>query len=333
VGTFPQTARETGAAYQFDVTTGQEIRKLVASDADAGDLFGYSVAVSGNVALVGAPEAEDDDHRIGSGAAYLFDVTTGQQLRKLVAADAAAGDFFGYSVAISGDIALVGAPEHVDAASSSGSAYLFNVATGQQLAKLTASDAAMEDRFGHSVALSGDMALVGAFFNDAEGSNAGAAYLFDVTTAAQIIKLTPSDAAAGDWFGESVALSSDLALVGAKLHNNAGTNSGSAYLFSAAADGLPGDFNRDGTVDTADYVVWRKGFGTVYNQNHFNMWRSNFGQTSPSGAGESTASHAVPEPAGIALACFAVLLHGRRRKITSVAETFERSSGEYVGRQ
>jgi hypothetical protein len=89
--------------------------------------------------------------------------------------------------------------------------------------KLTASDAAADDRFG-SVAISDNMALVGANGNDDDGSDSGSAYLFDVTTGNQLAKLTASDAAAGDLFGRSVAISGNTALVGA----TGGDGSGSA---------------------------------------------------------------------------------------------------------
>jgi len=219
----------SGSAYLFDVTTGNQIAKLTASDATAGDRFGSSVAISGNTALVGA--LQDDDGGSNSGSAYLFDVTTGNQIAKLTASDAASNDNFGSSVAISGNTALVGAFKDDDAGSRSGSAYLFDITTGDQIAKLTASDAAAFDRFGFSVAISGNTAMVGAYADDDGGNVSGSAYLFDVTTGNQFAKLTASDAAANDNFGWSVAISDNTALVGAFGDNGEGFDSGSAYLF------------------------------------------------------------------------------------------------------
>jgi len=219
----------SGSAYLFDVTTGNQIAKLTASDAALGDEFGVSVAISGNTALVGA--RFDDDGGIASGSAYLFDVTTGNQTARLTASDAALGDEFGVSVAISGNRALVGARFDDDGGSFSGSAYLFDVTTGNQIAKLTASDATAGDWFGSSVAISGNTALIGAVADDDRGSLSGSAYLFDVTTGNQIAKLTASDAAEGDVFGSSVAISGDTALVGAWGDDDGGNNSGSVYLF------------------------------------------------------------------------------------------------------
>jgi len=223
------SAPNSGSAYLFDVTTGNQLFKLTATDAAAFDNFGLSVAISGNTAIVGA--RFDDDAGSDSGSAYLFDITTGNQLFKLTASDAAAGDFFGESVAISGNIAIVGALANDDAGANSGSAYLFNVTTGNQLFKLTASDAAADDRFGFSVAISGNIAIVGARLDDDGGTDSGSAYLFDITTGNQLFKLTASDADGGDQFGRSVAISGNIAIVGALFDDDAGTDSGSAYLF------------------------------------------------------------------------------------------------------
>ena len=221
----------SGSAYLFDVTTGSQLAKLTADDAAAFDIFGRSVAISGNTALVGSPSDDNDGGR-ASGSVYLFDVTTGNQLAKLSATDAAPFDYFGHSVAISGNTALIGAWGDDDGGILSGSAYLFDVTTGNQLAKLSAADAAAFDSFGWSLAISGNTALVGAWHGDDEGTPfSGSAYLFDVTTGSQLAKLTADDAASGDWFGKSVAISGDMALVGALNDDDGGIDSGSAYLF------------------------------------------------------------------------------------------------------
>jgi WD40 repeat protein len=212
----------SGSAYLFDVTTGRQIRKLTASDAAAVDRFGSSVAIDGNVAIVGAP-----GHNNVSGAAYVFDVTTGQELFKLSASDPAFFRIFGHSVAINGNTALVGAPGDDHAGSGSGSAYLFDVTTGQQLAKLTTRDASVNDLFGDSVAISGNTVLIGAPYEDQVSSKSGAAYLFDVTTRRELARLTTSDAGA---FGDSVAISGNIALVGRSHSLQCCGFLGAAYL-------------------------------------------------------------------------------------------------------
>ena len=230
----------SGSAALFDVTTGQQLSTLADPDAVGlgGMDFGFSVAIDGNMAIVGAPKR---------GLAYLFDVTTGQELFQLTASDAAAYDLFGDSVGLSGDTAIVGAL-------GSHSAYLFDVTTGQQLFKLTASDAAAGDQFGRSVAISGDTAIVGAYDSD-PCCESGSAYLFDVTTGQELFQLTASDAAAGDFFGFSVAISGNTAIVGALDDDDAGLQSGSAYIFTFLEQ--PGDFNFDGVVDADDIDLLR----------------------------------------------------------------------------
>jgi hypothetical protein len=133
------------------------------------------VALSGNRALIGA--RGDDDRGGFTGSAYVFDVTTGQQLRKLTASDGAAGDEFGISVAINGNLALVGANADDDVGNSSGSAYLFDLGTGQQLIKLRPADLAANDSFGASVGLGGDLALVSSP-GDVVGGAFGSTYVF-----------------------------------------------------------------------------------------------------------------------------------------------------------
>jgi FG-GAP repeat protein len=219
----------SGSAYLFDAGTGNELFKLTASDADAGDLFGYSVAISGNTAIVGA-NREGDAGSI-SGSAYVFDATTGIELHKLTASDAGANDQLGLSVAISGDIAIVGAPGDSDAGAGSGSAYLFDTTTGEELFKLTASDSAAGDQFGSSVSISGTIAVVGAQGNDAAGSQSGSAYAFDVTTGKELFKIVPTYPEPGNLFGSAVALSGTTAIVGAYANDFEGPFTGSVHVF------------------------------------------------------------------------------------------------------
>jgi len=127
--------------------------KITASDGALGDEFGGAIDIDQGIIAVGA--RNDDDNGVDSGAAYLFSVTTGAQTAKLVPADGAAGDEFGFSVAVKGGVVVVGAVRDVHNGIASGSAYLFDASTGAQLAKLTASDAAAGDEFGFAVATDG----------------------------------------------------------------------------------------------------------------------------------------------------------------------------------
>ncbi len=228
----------TGPAY---ADLGDQLFKLLAADGAAGDDFGTSVGIRGTTAIVGA--WADDDNGSNSGSAYLFDTTTGKQIAKLLPDDGAAADFFGHAVAICGppgkEIAIVGSQGDDDNGSFSGSAYLFDTATGRQIAKLLANDGAGGDGFGWTVAISPDGigAIVGAPWHDDNGTDSGSAYLFDISDPAnptQLFKLLPNDGAAFHQFGTSVAISPDsigTAIVGAHRDDDNGSLSGSAYLF------------------------------------------------------------------------------------------------------
>ncbi|MBL4698205.1 MAG: hypothetical protein JKX70_05160 [Phycisphaerales bacterium] len=220
----------SGSVYLFDTTTGQQLPfTLTAEDAVAGDRLGISVAISGTTAIVGGAGDVNNDDR-DAGLAYLFNTTTGQQRFKLTASDADSADGFGKSVAISGTTAIIGAPGNDGAGPQSGSAYIYNTMTGEQLFILTADDSITQAAFGESVAISGTTAIVGA--RDNRGGSffgSGLAYLFDTTTGQQLpFTLTADNPMAGDSFGESVAISGTTAIVGAHLHDG----SGSAYLFN-----------------------------------------------------------------------------------------------------
>jgi outer membrane protein assembly factor BamB len=212
-----------GAVYVFDAETGERLHRLVAEPGDPGGNFGQSVAISGNIIIVGA--SYDSSHGHHAGAAYLFDVTTGQQLCELVRDDPQPDDFFGFSVAISGNLATVGAYGDDD---HTGSAYVFDVTTCQQLYKLTPDDLEPGDQFGVSVSMSGTTAVIGADGGEHHPTNPGAAYVFDLTTYEQTCKLMADDGVPGDAIGISVSCSGDLALVGARYANG---YAGAAYLF------------------------------------------------------------------------------------------------------
>jgi hypothetical protein len=246
---------DQGSAYVFrslDTATNTvtENFKLTASDGAAGDEFGYSVSQSGSVGLVGA-YLDDIGANNGQGSAYLFrslDAATGSVTEsvKLTASDGAAGDVFGISVSLSGNIGLVGARgDDFGSNTFQGSAYVFrslDTATGTitENVKLTASDGAVNDQFGYSVSQSGSIGLVGAYLDNAGpnwGNDQGSAYVFRsldtaTGTVTQNVKLTASDGAASDRFGISVSQSGSTGLVGAFSDDiGAISGQGSAYVF------------------------------------------------------------------------------------------------------
>jgi hypothetical protein len=246
VGAFQDDDRggKAGSAYIFqrsDSGAWDQVAKLYAGDPTPrpaplnqnGNQFGQSVSLSGTTAIVGAPY----QGALYTGAAYVFRENasgTWGQVAKLVASDAAENDQFGISVAISGNTAIVGA--HHDNAST-GAAYVFRETlpgTWSQIARLTAPDGAPGDEFGISVSISGNLAVIGSHQDD---TSAGAAYLFrelgpDGWTFAT--KLTASDAANSDLLGTSVGVFGSTVIVGAPGNDDAGSRSGSAYVFDVA---------------------------------------------------------------------------------------------------
>jgi len=228
---------DKGSAYIFKYggAIWSQQAKLIASDGATGDWFGHSVSISGDYAIVGA--YRDDDKGNGSGSAYIFKyyATTWGQQAKLTASDGAEEDFFGYSVSISGDYAIVGAPLF-EGEMDSGSAYIFKYdgAYWIEQDKLMAGDFPIDNQFGYSVSISGDYAIVGVYYEDITNPGPGSAYIFkcDGTSWVQQDKLTAWDGATYDYFGDSVSISGDYAIVGAYHDDDKGAESGSAYIYS-----------------------------------------------------------------------------------------------------
>ncbi|MBN1268443.1 MAG: hypothetical protein JXB04_02565 [Kiritimatiellae bacterium] len=236
----------SGSAYIFERNAGGtnawgQVTKLIASDGATGDFFGMSVAVDGDVALIGA--SGDDESGDASGSAYVFERNAGGtnawgQVTKLIASDGAAGDYFGHSVAVDGDVALIGAYGDDDLGDVSGSAYVFERNAGGtnawgQVTRLIASDGAAGDQFGHSVAVDGDVAVVGAPNDPEEGF--GSAYIFErnangTNAWGQVAKLTPATGPTNDFFGGSVAVAGDTVLIGASAVD-------AVYMFQRNAGG------------------------------------------------------------------------------------------------
>jgi hypothetical protein len=247
----------SGSAYVFIRigTTWTQQAKLLASDGHPYNLFGWSVSLDNDTALIGA--YWDDENGAHSGSAYVFTrtSTTWTQQAKLLASDGTTGDYFGYSVSLSGDTAVISAPLDNDNGNASGSAYVFTRTgnTWTQQAKLFAADGDVGDNFGIRVSLADETAIIGA---SADDDIRGSAYVFtrNDTTWTQQAKLVASDGQSDDFFGWFISLSGDTALIGAPGDSDDGDSSGSAYVFTrigtiwtqqaklVASDGHTGDY-------------------------------------------------------------------------------------------
>jgi hypothetical protein len=293
---------DSGAAYVFvrEGTNWTQQAYLKASNTGSGDWFGLSVAVSGDTVVVGA--AHEDSNATGvngnatndsagdSGAAYAFvrDGTNWSQQAYLKASNSGAGDWFGWSISVSGDTVVVGARledsnatgvdgnQANNSSTDSGAAYVFvrNGTNWSQQAYVKASNTGAGDYFGTSVAVSGDLVMAGAAFADyflgtggtgedssATGVNgdqsnnsavqSGAAYGFvrRGTTWTQQAYLKASNTGAGDYFGHSVAVSADTVIVGAPGE-------------ASSATGMDGDQSNNSALQSgATYVFTGLGFG------------------------------------------------------------------------
>ncbi|MFI4898423.1 MAG: GC-type dockerin domain-anchored protein [Phycisphaerales bacterium JB059] len=220
-----------GTAFSFQLSTGAMIRKLTTPDVSTGAAFGRVVDIDNGVVAVGA--FADNTAGLFSGSAFLFDALTGNQLYKLVPDDIERGDRFGSSIAIENGLLAVGAVED-DVNDSSGSVYLFEVATGDQGLNLNPSDGAFGDFFGASVAVEGDTVIVGSAMDNYFGGDSGSAYLFSASTGAQVGRVLPEDGLSDAFFGSSVAVSNGVAVIGAPNDSQSGLGSGSAYVFGVA---------------------------------------------------------------------------------------------------
>lgn len=207
--------------------------KLTAGDAASGDRYGAAVALSGDVLVVGSTHDDASGTVYNSGSVYVYTRSGNgwSQQAKLVASDPEQDDHFGNSVALSHDTILIGAEGKHGGA---GAAYVFrnNAGSWSQQAKLVAPEPQAQDRFGCAVALEGDTALIGAESDDVSvvGANQGCAYVFTRVTGSwsQQAQLFADDASSDGFFGTSVALQGDAALIGA---TGASGYQGAAYLF------------------------------------------------------------------------------------------------------
>jgi len=225
---------DSGSVYVYDFDGDfDDETELTASDADAIDTFGGSVSVSGDRIVVGALSDKDAGSFTGSAYVYDFNGATWDET-KLVASDADAGDAFGVSVSVSGDRIVVGASGNDDAGSSSGSAYVydFDGTDWDDGTKLVAFDADAFYQFGRSVSVFEDRIVVGANGGDGAVAGSGSAYVYDFDGDwDDVTKLIASDGDFLDSFGLSVSVFEDRIVVGASGDDDAGTNTGSAYVY------------------------------------------------------------------------------------------------------
>lgn len=248
---------DSGAAYVY-IKNGEghwvEHQKLTASDGAVGDYFGFSVDLEGDIAFIGANMADYPAiPALNAGAVYVFGRSGGTwtQLQKLSASDKSGGDQFGYSLSIDGNLAVIGAIEDTSfGRTNAGSAYLFSGGGGSWVEdpeKLVAriydeerqewiKEGITGSHFGQAVAVKNGTVLIGAPGEDAVAADGtphgavGAVYVFNTSVFNK--KIRPNDIVVGKYFGISLAMGSETALVGAYRDNSAAEYAGAVYVYN-----------------------------------------------------------------------------------------------------
>jgi len=224
---------DEGTAFTFhdNDSVWTEYPRLASSERASDDWFGYSVAIDGDYAIVGA--YQDDDNGSESGAAFIFmwngsawgtGAIPAEENEKILASNGVEGDYFGISVSLNGNHAIVGA-------TGNSSAYIYTRDEEAWTETIIRPDnIGVSDLYGISVDISGKKAVIGADYDDDKGSDAGAAYVFVQTIKGWEIedKLLGSDSTDNDNFGYAVAIDGNYAAIGSYLHNS---STGAVYVF------------------------------------------------------------------------------------------------------
>jgi hypothetical protein len=246
---------DVGEAHLFDLATGALLRTIASpaggSISGLGSRFGEAVAMSDGRIVIGSP-GKDLASYINIGQVHVFR-TNGSLIRSFNDTTPSNYSRFGASVAIDGDLVLVGAPSSDSNSVEHGEAFLFNLSTGQRLFTFDDPTPTNRDFFGQSVAIDGDLVLIGDARDDTADTNVGQAHLFSATTG-QLLR-TFEDPTRGAWdfdgFGESVSLENGLALIGAPFDQSTSSVVGQAHLFDAVTGVLLETFD-DPTPTNAD---------------------------------------------------------------------------------
>lgn len=260
-----ENGTNSGAVYLFTIEIG-DMKKLEKFSGEPGDMLGYSVAIDDGVVAAGAVYGGDPN----SGEVHVFmkDPSSSEGLwyteAVLSTFDGVADDWLGYSVDIDDGTILSGATGVDDNGIKSGAAYIFEYLPAggedpnsywEETDKLTPDDPSAYDRFGCSVSIDGDFAIIGAKYDDDNGNNSGSAYLLKRDTAGDWAideKLTDDYGDASDYFGHAVAIGGTNALVGAYLVDGDSVNSGAVDMVHFAPDA---DLNGDNEVNLADFAI------------------------------------------------------------------------------
>ncbi len=225
-----------GAAYVINAVTGVVEHTLTRDMAAANDYTGFSVDVTGNVAVVSASRA--NTFEISDGEVLLFDTVTGDLISTIVNPTPANFEYFGRAISAQPGRLLVSAYRDNQGAVDSGVAYLFDVEAGGILQTFVNPSPGVGDNFGWSIDLNGDHILIGAYRDDLGARDSGMAYQFDAVSGDLIHTLANPTPGELDYFGSTVSMASDWAIVGSYWDDTEAFDAGRVYLFNSASGQL-----------------------------------------------------------------------------------------------
>ncbi|MEK6248698.1 MAG: Ig-like domain-containing protein, partial [Planctomycetales bacterium] len=246
------TGYSDGQAYLFEAATGNLLHTFNPPEGvnSGWEKFGSSVAVDGNLALIGDPEQDvgTDSTELGAGQAYLYDATTGDLIHIIDDPAPTYNGGFASAVAIDGNHILVGNSNHFIPNSGGGNepvgqAYLFDATTGDLLHTFDDPTNTQSDAFGVSVAIEGDRILIGASGGRSPLPLSGEAHLFDTTTGSLLHTFENPTPSVRDYFGNSVAIDGERILIGEFEDSTQGEDVGQAHLYDATSYSLIHTFN------------------------------------------------------------------------------------------
>ncbi|MBO6513219.1 MAG: hypothetical protein JJ974_04565 [Phycisphaerales bacterium] len=307
-------ASRTGSAYFINPVTGTELEYIGPSDDEAFQSFGNAVAMNSAVTLIGAPLKDNADGSIGAvyaflnstmkeltvitpplprgnirfgkglamteshfivgaygsssptdtypGEVYVYNVNTGLPTNLLVADIPDPASQFGQNVDLEGNIAVVAAKTDNSFGEDAGAVYIFDIISGNQLARIGSPDPQPGAHFGSSISINNGIIAVGADKEDSAGESAGAVYTFDADTYEFIAKSVPDELNAGTKFGSSVAIIDQRIVAGADILATVKTGAGHAYILDPYC--RP-DLNQDNTLDFFDLSTFLSD-GTDWNE-------------------------------------------------------------------
>ncbi|MEK7954391.1 choice-of-anchor D domain-containing protein [Luteolibacter soli] len=252
-----------GAVYIYDTTSptpGTPVRTLINPTPQSQDQFGNSVAISGNYVVVGCAK-NDVAPGVDAGSAYVYDLTSATPTVPILTLDNPApanDDWFGHAVSISGTKLVVGAHQNDTGAVDAGSVYVYDIASGTPTVPIRVIDnpaPATDDEFGYSVGISGNRIVIGCRQDDAGATDAGSAYLYDLSSpnpGTPVATLVHPDPENEEYFGTAVAISGTRIIVSAPEDDLAATDGGCGYVYEVTSATFPQPADRVVSEDQPD---------------------------------------------------------------------------------